>query len=44
MIKKMINAGSVITISDADGMNLQEPQHLKLGKAVAVKVEDTMKD
>ena len=39
---EMIDAGSVITVSDVDGAHLQELEHLKLGKAIALKVKDML--
>ncbi len=41
---EMFDAGSVTTISDADGIHLQQPEHLKLGKALALKVKDMIED
>ena len=35
---EMFDAGTVISLSDADGIHLEEPEHLKLGKAIAGKV------
>jgi lysophospholipase L1-like esterase len=35
---EMFDAGTVISLSDADGIHLEEPEHLKLGKAIAEKV------
>ena len=35
---EMFDAGTVISISDADGVHLEEPQHLNLGKTLADKV------
>jgi len=37
---EIFDAGSVISISDADGIHLEEAQHLKFGKALADKVRD----
>ena len=40
---EMIDAGNVLSISDADGLHFQETEHFKLGKAVATKVNDMLR-
>jgi hypothetical protein len=41
---EMIDAGAVVKTSDVDGVHLEESEHSKLGKAIALKVKDMMRE
>lgn len=39
---EMINAADAVTVSDADGIHLQEAEHYKLGRFIAAKVKSIL--